>query len=67
MIVGSVAFGTLRRIRKECGPMINIPIRGVFAGIRILEGLVIRCAGTTGDDHDEEEGNQAPCSIVSYL
>jgi hypothetical protein len=45
--------------------MVNIPIRGVFAGIRIQEGLVIRCAAS-GDDHDEDEGNQAPYSIVNY-
>jgi hypothetical protein len=61
-----MAFGTLRRIRKECGPMINIPIRGVLAGIRVQERLVIRGAAATGDDHDEEEGNQALYSIISY-
>jgi hypothetical protein len=62
-----MAFDTLRRIRKKCGPMINIPIRCVFAGIRVQERLVIRCTAATGDDHDEEEGNQAPDSITSYL
>jgi hypothetical protein len=61
-----MAFGTLRRIRKECGLMINIPIRGVFAGVRVQERLVIRCAVATGDDRDEEEDNQAPDSIASY-
>jgi hypothetical protein len=47
--------------------MINIPVRSVLAGIRIQEGLVIRCTTATGDDHDEDEGNQALYPIVSYL
>jgi hypothetical protein len=47
-----MAFGALRRIRKKCSPMINIPIRGVFAGIRIQDGLIIGVAAATGDDHD---------------
>ena len=65
-----MAFGALRRIRNECGPMINIPVRGVLAGIRIQDGLVIRGTVATSDDydeHDEEEGDQALYSIVSYL
>jgi len=46
--------------------MVNIPVRGVFAGIGILEGLVVRRTAP-GDNHDENEGDQAPYSIVSYL
>jgi hypothetical protein len=34
--------------------MINIPIRSVLAGIRIQDGLIIRCAVATGDDDEED-------------
>jgi hypothetical protein len=50
--------------------MIDIPIRGVLAGVRIQDGLVIRGTVATGDEydeHDEEEGDRAPYLIVSYL
>ncbi len=54
MKVRTMAFGARAGGREERGPVINIPVRRVLAGIRVDDCFVVRCtAAAGGENHND--------------
>jgi len=52
--VRAVALGAGAGTREKRGPVIDIPVRGMFAGVRVYDRFVVRgaAAGNNGKGHN---------------